>query len=231
MRRPQHWRHRKFHVDSPPRCAATARPARRLLLQHALADDASFSSKFVGFDTGPGNVLMDLWVARHWNRAYDDNGALAAKGCVIQGLLDRMLQHEYFARPAPKSTGRDLFNEAWLNLQLSSFEAAALTGPSAALNDCELAQQQQLDVLATLLALTAHSIALHMQHARFTVTQVTAIFSIAHAHACCNAALPLTRVPQVIVCGGGVRNAALMQQLQQLCRCPVMSCPFIIICV
>jgi hypothetical protein len=96
-----------------------------------------------------------------------------------------------------------MFNEAWLNLQLSSFEAAALTGPSAALNDCELAQQQQLDVLATLLALTAHSIALHMQHARFTVTQVTAIFSNAHAHACCNAALLLTRVPQVIVCGGG----------------------------
>jgi 1,6-anhydro-N-acetylmuramate kinase len=186
---------------------------------------------------------MDLWVARHWNRTYDENGALAAKGCVIQGLLDCMLQHEYFARPAPKSTGRDLFNEEWLDLQLSGCDAAALTGLSVALKDCEHAQQQRLDVLATLLALTAHSIALHLQHARFTVTQVRATFrklhrgcTLFHPSPCSHAHARITppamqpsmarfliRVAQVIVCGGGVRNTALMQQLQQMCHCPVMS--------
>jgi 1,6-anhydro-N-acetylmuramate kinase len=59
-----------------------------------LADDPSFSSKFVGFDTGPGNVLMDLWVSRHFECAFDANGALAAKGCVVQHLLDGMLGRE-----------------------------------------------------------------------------------------------------------------------------------------
>jgi 1,6-anhydro-N-acetylmuramate kinase len=121
---------------------------------------------------------MDLWVARHWNRTYDENGALAAKGSVNEELLVRMLQHEYFARPAPKSTGRDLFNEAWLDSQLVGHYDSALTSASAALQDCEQVLQQRLDVLATLLALTARSIALHLQRAHFAVTQVGATSSV-----------------------------------------------------
>ena len=114
---------------------------------------------------------MDLWVARHWQRSYDEGGALAAKGRVIESLLDRMLEHEYFSRPAPKSTGRDLFNEAWLNLQLTD---AVHCSTSAAHQHSGLEEQQRLDVLATLLALTARSIALHLKQAQFPVTQARA---------------------------------------------------------
>lgn len=113
---------------------------------------------------------MDFWVSRHWQRAYDENGMLAAKGQVDEKLLECMLQHEYFSRPSPKSTGRDLFNEAWLSAQLSGI--AALPDSSAALPVCGQEQQRLLDVLATLLALTAHSIALHLKQASFSVTQV-----------------------------------------------------------
>ncbi len=160
----------------PPRGTPALHPSP--LRQRASPDDASFSSKFVGFDTGPGNVLMDLWVARHWNRTYDENGALASKGSVNEQLLVRMLQHEYFARPAPKSTGRDLFNEAWLDSQLAGHYDSALTSASTALQDCEQVLQQRLDVLATLLALTARSITLHLQRAHFAVTQVEATSSV-----------------------------------------------------
>jgi anhydro-N-acetylmuramic acid kinase len=117
-------------------------------------------------------------VARHWNCTYDDNGALASKGRVVPNLLDTMLQHEYFSRTAPKSTGRDLFNEAWLDSQLSGLEVAGIDTPNAPL-DHDHILQQRLDVLATLLALTARSIALHLQQAQFTVTQVRVIPSLA----------------------------------------------------
>jgi len=139
-----------------------------------LADDPNFSSKFVGFDTGPGNVLMDLFCSRHWQLSYDEGGALAAQGRVVEPLLRRMLQHEYFSRPAPKSTGRDLFNEAWLDMQLTGLEDTGHDSTSAALQLGDQQQQQRLDILATLLALTAHSIALHLKQAQFPVAQARA---------------------------------------------------------
>jgi anhydro-N-acetylmuramic acid kinase len=67
-----------------------------------------------GFDTGPGNCLMDLWAQAHLGRPYDDGGALAASGTVHQGLLQALLQEPYLSLPAPKSTGRELFRQAWL---------------------------------------------------------------------------------------------------------------------
>ncbi|MCP5324953.1 MAG: anhydro-N-acetylmuramic acid kinase [Oceanospirillaceae bacterium] len=67
-----------------------------------------------GFDTGPGNVLMDYWCNKHLGRTYDANGAWAAAGQIIPSLLSSMLEDEYFARPAPKSTGREHFNPQWL---------------------------------------------------------------------------------------------------------------------
>jgi anhydro-N-acetylmuramic acid kinase len=95
-----------------------------------------------GYDTGPGNVLIDLWIARHRGAAYDAGGAWAASGTVLPDLLAALLREPYFSQPAPKSTGRDLFHAEWLDAQLAGFPAAA-----------------PADVQATLTALTARSIA------------------------------------------------------------------------
>jgi anhydro-N-acetylmuramic acid kinase len=68
----------------------------------------------IGFDCGPGNSLMDFTVEKHLGRAFDDEGQWAASGRVIPDLLQAMLAQPYFAKAPPKSTGRDLFNPAWL---------------------------------------------------------------------------------------------------------------------
>jgi len=95
-----------------------------------------------GYDTGPGNVLMDLWIARHRNEAYDQDGAWAATGRVDDDLLGLLLDEPYFRQPPPKSTGRDLFHAAWLDAQLARRPGLA-----------------PADVQATLTRLTAVSIA------------------------------------------------------------------------
>ncbi|NVD70319.1 anhydro-N-acetylmuramic acid kinase [Duganella sp. BJB1802] len=81
--------------------------------------------KVAGFDTGPGNVLMDAWIARHQGKDFDQDGAWAASGKEIPGLLANMLAEPYFALPAPKSTGRDLFHINWLDQHLAAFPGAA----------------------------------------------------------------------------------------------------------
>jgi len=75
-----------------------------------------------GFDCGPGNCLLDLWAARHLGKSYDEGGQWAEGGQLIAPLLDRMLREPYFAAPPPKSTGRDLFNAAWLEAVLAGGE-------------------------------------------------------------------------------------------------------------
>jgi len=67
-----------------------------------------------GFDTGPGNVLLDLWIRRHLGKDQDDAGAWAQGGTVLAGPLAAMLAEPYFALRPPKSCGRELFNAAWL---------------------------------------------------------------------------------------------------------------------
>jgi anhydro-N-acetylmuramic acid kinase len=74
-----------------------------------------------GFDTGPGNCLLDAWMRRHRGQPYDALGAWAAGGSVHLPLLDRMLADPYFARRAPKSTGRETFSDAWLERMLVGF--------------------------------------------------------------------------------------------------------------
>jgi anhydro-N-acetylmuramic acid kinase len=74
----------------------------------------------LGFDCGPGNALMDHWYRRHHDRAYDDGGAWAASGVVIEDLLRQLQTEPYFVLPPPKSTGRDLFNASWLDARLHS---------------------------------------------------------------------------------------------------------------
>ena len=94
-----------------------------------------------GFDTGPGNVLLDTWHARHRGAAYDAAGAFAATGVARADVLQAMLREPYFAAPPPKSTGRDLFNAAWLDRFADAFQ-----GPAQ-------------DLQATLAELTAQSLA------------------------------------------------------------------------
>lgn len=74
------------------------------------ADKATVS----GFDCGPGNLLLDAWVNKKTGKAYDDKGEWASSGQVNQALLDIMLADPYFEKAPPKSTGRELFNMAWL---------------------------------------------------------------------------------------------------------------------
>lgn len=69
----------------------------------------------LGFDCGPGNMLMDLWCARHLGTPYDRDGRWAATGTLHPQLLSLMRSDAYFALPPPKSTGRDLFNANWLD--------------------------------------------------------------------------------------------------------------------
>ncbi|HVE90565.1 MAG TPA: anhydro-N-acetylmuramic acid kinase [Burkholderiaceae bacterium] len=68
----------------------------------------------IGFDTGPGNLLLDYWVQKHFAQPFDRNGALAASAGTDQPLLDALLAEPFFAALPPKSSGRELFSPAWL---------------------------------------------------------------------------------------------------------------------
>lgn len=75
-----------------------------------------------GYDCGPANVLMDLWAQQHLGQAFDSGGDWAACGVVQPTLLQRWQAEPFFAKPGPKSTGRDLFSPAWLGaFDLSSY--------------------------------------------------------------------------------------------------------------
>lgn len=75
----------------------------------------------IGFDTGPGNTLMDLWIAQNLGQTYDNNGAWAASGSVNPILLASLKEDEYFKLKPPKSTGTDYFSYAWLEKKLAPF--------------------------------------------------------------------------------------------------------------
>lgn len=133
-----------------------------------------------GFDTGPGNGLMDAWCSQHTGNSYDDNGRWAQTGTIDQRLLAAMLQDPYFELPPPKSTGREYFNLGWLTPHL------------------ELTNAEPADIQATLTALTAQCTA--------DAIKVWA---------------PGTEA--VVVCGGGRRNASLMQALTSRCQITVVA--------
>ena len=126
-----------------------------------------------GFDCGPANVLLDEWARRHLRAPFDEGGRFAAAGAVNQPLLNALLAEPFFEQAPPKSTGRDLFNREWLDAKLAGFEAL----PPA-------------DVQATLLALTAVSIAREIER---------------HAPDCRG----------VFLCGGGARNPELLKALER----------------
>ncbi|HSD75139.1 MAG TPA: anhydro-N-acetylmuramic acid kinase [Steroidobacteraceae bacterium] len=101
------------------------------------------SGTVVGFDTGPGNCLMDAWASRHLGVAYDRDGAWAANGRAHAELLEQLFTEPYFAAEPPKSTGRELFNMSWLERHLEALRKAL----------------KPEDVQATLAELTARTIA------------------------------------------------------------------------
>lgn len=131
------------------------------------------SAPVLGFDTGPGNTLLDGWCRRHTGEAMDRDGRLAASGNVVSALLAAMLDDPYFGKNAPKSTGPEYFSTEWLGAHLSS-----CTGVSPA------------DVQATLLALTARSIASALRQ------------------------LPGGDKAAIYLCGGGANNRVLRQAIQ-----------------
>ncbi len=135
-----------------------------------------------GFDTGPGNALLDAWIKQQRNEAYDQNGEWAASGKVHPELLTALLGEPYFYHAPPKSTGRDIFNLEWVS---NCWPTVAELNPQ--------------DVQATLLELTAVSITDAIQQTQF-------------------------EPEQILICGGGVHNATLLQRLQQLlCGSKVVS--------
>ena len=74
--------------------------------------------ELVGFDTGPGNCLMDCWSRMHNVGNYDDRGSWASSGTINQSLLGLMMEDEYFLRKYPKSTGPDYFSYEWIQENL-----------------------------------------------------------------------------------------------------------------
>lgn len=140
-----------------------------------------------GFDTGPGNVLMDAWIHRHQSVLYDKSGAWAASGRVQNGLLDALWSDAFFSQPHPKSTGRDYFHLDWLQTHLDAFPNV-----SAA------------DVQATLLALTVRSIAAEITRNSTEMVQIIVCGGgalNAHLLDCLRRALPKAEVLSSSVLG------------------------------
>jgi len=107
-----------------------------------MANISILGKELIGYDTGCGNVLMDMWIYEHKNLAYDKDGEWAKSGTVHGKLLKNMLDDSYFNLDYPKSTGREYFNKKFLINYLDS-----------------LGRIPHKDIQATLLALTVQSIA------------------------------------------------------------------------
>jgi anhydro-N-acetylmuramic acid kinase len=111
-------------------------------------------TSLLGFDTGPGNILLDAWAEKHLQQRYDEKGSWAAKGNIDFVLLEKLLNDDYFKRPSPKSTGHEYFNLAWLKKYLPN-------------------QINAVDVQATLTFLTARTIVdgihQHLPHSELVI--------------------------------------------------------------
>ncbi|WP_426242924.1 anhydro-N-acetylmuramic acid kinase [Psychrobacter sp. TWP2-1-2] len=103
-------------------------------------------SPVIGYDTGPANLLLDAWTALHTDKDYDAGGTWAQSGQVIEPLLNQLIEHPFFVRTYPKSTGREDFNLAWLQDELQKFDQASAH-----------IRYSSADVQATLTELTAMS--------------------------------------------------------------------------
>jgi len=127
-----------------------------------------------GFDTGPGNTLLDGWTRAQRKLPFDRDGKWAGQGTVVEPLLACMLDDPYFAQRPPKSTGFEYFNSGWVRAMLARLGRT---------------QPEPVDVQATLAELSARTIA-------------TSILQYA------------PDIEDVLVCGGGIHNADLLQRLR-----------------
>lgn len=109
----------------------------------------------MGFDTGPGNTLLDHWIQRHQGQAFDCDGKWAATGKVLEALLSDLQQHPYFALSGPRSSGKEDFNLSWLDDRLKAYPDLNPT-----------------DVQATLAEFTASTIAAAIENSKVAVTEV-----------------------------------------------------------
>ncbi|MEA3522536.1 MAG: anhydro-N-acetylmuramic acid kinase [Campylobacterota bacterium] len=110
-----------------------------------MANITILADELIGYDTGPGNVLMDYWIQHQKNLPFDKEGAWAESGIVDTALVSKMLEEPYFALAYPKSTGRELFNASWLQKQIEGLNL------------------KPEDIQATLLSLSVQSIAQELQ--------------------------------------------------------------------
>lgn len=117
---------------------------------------AKNGAKILGFDIGPANTLLDGWIRKHQNQGFDKDGQWARSGQPLPALLENMLKEPFFSRSYPKSTGRELFNMAWLSQHLATNENPAdvqrtlleLTAQSIASTLIKLSEQLKLEPLA-----------------------------------------------------------------------------------
>ena len=101
----------------------------------------------IGFDTGPANTLLDGWTQRCLRQPFDTDGSWAATGTADEALLGVLLDEPYFARPAPKSTGRERFSESWLQRKLDAIDRR-FSEPDVARTLVELSARTVADAIA-----------------------------------------------------------------------------------
>lgn len=89
----------------------------------------------MGFDTGPGNTLLDHWIHRHTGESFDRDGKWSAGGKVNPALLEQLLEHPYFQQDGPRSTGKEAFNLFWLDTVLTDFTDISAQDVQATLAD------------------------------------------------------------------------------------------------
>lgn len=117
---------------------------------------ADMHAEVIGYDTGPGNVLIDSWALEHTGQPFDHDGRWAASGRLLPTLLNFYLEEPFFSAAYPKSTGRELFNADWINTQIKRL-------------DCPVRPE---DVQHTLTELTAITLANAIQQHRLNSAEI-----------------------------------------------------------
>jgi anhydro-N-acetylmuramic acid kinase len=157
----------------------------------------------IAFDTGPGNMVVDHCMERFFGRAYDKNGAVARRGRVLRGVVERLMREGYFAAAAPKSCGREEFGAGF---------AERLTGM------CREAGGTDADCVATATALTAESVV--AAYRDFVVPQFNAMRSEPISQnrdpsTGSGEAMGHPGKTEIIVAGGGAKNGTLVAMLRE----------------
>jgi anhydro-N-acetylmuramic acid kinase len=138
----------------------------------------------MAFDTGPANMVIDACMQRFFGKRFDRGGAVARRGKVVPRVVERVMKLGYFSALPPKSCGREEFGEAFVD------RFVAL---------CRKAGASDADVVATATALTAESIL--EAYRRFCWPHLGQL-------------APLAKGTDLVVAGGGAKNAALMGMLR-----------------